>query len=126
VTLKRDSADPWSFLPLSSQQFEILLALVDEDRHGYGILREVSDRTDGTVRLGTGALYTAMARLTVLGLIRETDRRDPADARRRFYTLTALGHRTLQAETARLGDLLVKARRKGVRATATGGPKERS
>jgi DNA-binding PadR family transcriptional regulator len=100
---------------LSAQQFQILLALVDEDRHGYGIIRDVADRTDDAVRLGTGPLYTAIGRLVELGWIAETDRRDADDARRRYYRLTAAGRVALRAEAARLEDLLLQARRKGVR-----------
>lgn len=102
-------------MPLSPQQFEILLSLTDEDRHGYGIIQDVSERTGGAQRLGTGALYTAIARLAAAGLIRETDRVDDADARRRYYRLTAAGRRELAAEVARLDALVAKARQKGVR-----------
>jgi DNA-binding PadR family transcriptional regulator len=119
VALERDDDDPRRFLPLSSQQFEILLALSDRDLHGYGIITDVSERTGGALRLGTGALYTAIGRLVTLGLIRETARRDEADARRRYYTLTRVGHRALAAETARLETLLAKARRKGIRPAPT-------
>jgi DNA-binding PadR family transcriptional regulator len=115
VTQHRDADDLSRFLPLSPQQFEILLALTGQDLHGYGIIRDVSERTEGAVRLGTGALYTAIARMVTAGLIRETNRRDEADARRRYYALTRLGHRTLSAETARLETLVTNARRKGIR-----------
>lgn len=101
--------------PLSAQQFQILLALTDEDRHGYGIIRDVADRTSGAVRLGTGPLYTAMGRLVALGLLAETDRRDADDARRRYYRLTAEGRQALRAEATRLERLLAQARRKGIR-----------
>ena len=99
----------------SSQQFEILLSLTDQDRHGYGIIQDVSDRTGGAVRLGTGALYTAIRSLVSSGFIRETDQKDEADARRRYYRLTAAGRRALELEVARLDELIVKAREKGVR-----------
>ena len=112
VTIDRDARDPARFLPLSPQQFEILLALSDQDLHGYGIL---DASAAAGVRLGTGALYTAIARLVTLGLIRETDRRDEADARRRYYALTATGRAALVAETARLETLVAKARHKGIR-----------
>ena len=102
-------------LPLSHQQFEILLALSDRDLHGYGILD--ASATAG-VRLGTGALYTAIARLVELKLIRETAQRDADDARRRYYALTAPGRAALTAETARLEALVAKARRKGIRPRA--------
>jgi DNA-binding PadR family transcriptional regulator len=100
--------DARRFLPLSTPQFHILLALVDADRHGYGIIRDVAERTTGAVRLGTGTLYTAIAR----------PRRPKAvddDERRKYYRLTALGHAVLQAETARLAALVREAQRKGVR-----------
>jgi DNA-binding PadR family transcriptional regulator len=100
---------------LSPQQFQILLALTDEDRHGYGIIRDVADRTAGVVRLGTGPLYTALRRLADIGCVRETARRDADDERRRYYTLTPAGRRALQAEAARLETLLGQARRKGIR-----------
>ena len=45
--------DALSYLPLSPQQFQILLALSDGDRHGYGIILEIAERTAGSVRLGT-------------------------------------------------------------------------
>ena len=101
--------------PLSPQQFQILLALTDVDRHGYGIIRDVADRSSGALRLGTGALYTALRRLADVGWVRETARRDADDERRRYYTLTLAGRRALQAEAARLGALLGQARRKGIR-----------
>jgi DNA-binding PadR family transcriptional regulator len=107
--------------PLSPQQFHILLALADEDRHGYGIILEVAERTGGAVRLGTGPLYTAIGRLAATGLIEETSRRDRDDERRRYYALTTAGRRMLQTEASRLEALVAQARRKGVRsATAKG------
>lgn len=104
-------ADPRQFLPLSPQQFHILLALADMDRHGYGIILEVAARTNQALRLGTGTLYTALARLVTLGLVADTGRDDD---RRRYYRLTALGRRVLEAEAARLDALVRLARTKGV------------
>ena len=75
--------DPRRFLPLTPQQFHILLALTDGHLHGYAIIRDVADRTGGTVRLGTGTLYTALARLEALALVEESDRRAAAVGRRR-------------------------------------------
>jgi DNA-binding PadR family transcriptional regulator len=112
--------DPRRFLPLTPQQFHILLALTDGHLHGYAILRDVADRTAGTLRLGTGTLYTALARLDALGLVEESDRRPAApedDQRRRYYQLTAVGRAVLGAETERLATLVRHARRKGVKAT---------
>ena len=112
--------DANSGFPLSPQQFQILLALADDDRHGYGIIAEVADRTGGAVRLGTGPLYTAIGRLAELELIQETPRRDEDDSRRRYYTLTAAGRLALRHETARLEALLAQARRKGIRSPLKG------
>jgi DNA-binding PadR family transcriptional regulator len=95
--------DPRRYLPLSPPQFHILLALSETDRHGYGIILDVARRTDGTLRLGTGTLYTALARLVVLTLVADADR---ADDRRRYYRLTPLGRAVLRAETARLETLV--------------------
>ena len=106
--------DARRFLPLSPQQFHMLLALTDADRHGYGIIQDVAERTHGALRLGTGTLYTAIARLVSSGLLVESNRRDQ-DERRRYYRLTPLGRLVLKAETARLQALLEQARRKGVR-----------
>jgi len=109
-----------SFLPLTAQQFQILLALADEDRHGYGIIVEVAARTCGAVRLGTGTLYTAVARLNDLGLVAESTRHHhPDDERRRYYRLTALGRGVLAAEASLLDALVRQARRKGIVPLAT-------
>ena len=112
--------DVTTYLPLSAQQFQILLALSDGDRHGYGIILEISERTAGTVRLGTGTLYTALARLEALALVDESDERAPAeqdDERRRYYRLTPLGRAVLRAETDRLDALVRHARSRGITAT---------
>jgi DNA-binding PadR family transcriptional regulator len=114
-------SDPRAFLPLSPQQFHILLALVDGHRHGYGIILDVAHRTGDTLRLGTGTLYTALARLEQLQLVEESDRRAAArddDDRRRYYRITPLGRSVLRAETARLDALVRHARRKGITAPA--------
>jgi DNA-binding PadR family transcriptional regulator len=113
--------DPRDFLPLTPQQFHILLSLFDGHLHGYAIIREVADRTAGTLRLGTGTLYTALARLEALALVSESARRAAAsedDDRRRYYQLTAAGKAVLSAETERLETLARHARRKGVKPMA--------
>lgn len=109
--------DARRYLPLTPQQFHILLALAGGPLHGYGVLRDVRERTDGAVRLGTGTLYTAIARLDALGLVQESGRRPAAkhdDDRRTYYQLTPLGRSVLQAETARLEALVRLAHRQGV------------
>jgi DNA-binding PadR family transcriptional regulator len=95
--------DARRFLPLSAQQFQILLALLDEDLHGYGILLDVDARTGGTLRLGTGTLYTALAGLEDDGLVAPVRRQTSADSRRRYYRLTPLGRRDSTPWFARHG-----------------------
>jgi DNA-binding PadR family transcriptional regulator len=107
--------NPDSFLPLSPPVFHILLALVDEERHGYGIMQEVMFRTDGQVHLVPGTLYGAIKRLLKQKLIEETDERpDPAlnDERRRYYRMTEFGQRVLGAEATRLARMVEQAQAK--------------
>jgi DNA-binding PadR family transcriptional regulator len=109
--------DPANFLPLSSHQFHILLALTDRERHGYGVIQEIDHRTGGALRIGTGTLYTAIARLVELDLIASTNRTPVVDDRRRYYRLTPLGRAVLRAETTRLETLVRHAHACGVRAS---------
>ena len=98
-----------NFLPLKTNWFHILLSLAAEDQHGYGIMQEVLDRTGGKVRLWPATLYGSLKRLIEAGLIEESgDRpsRELDDARRRYYRLTRLGRRVLDAESARLQELV--------------------
>ena len=97
------------FLPLKTQWFHILLSLAGGEQHGYGIMQEVVDRTAGKVRLWPATLYGSIKRLIEAGLIEESKRRpEPEldDARRRYYRLTALGRRVLNAECDRLQELV--------------------
>ena len=106
---------PENHLPLTPTVFHILLALADEDRHGYGIIQEVKLRTQDRVHLMAGTLYGAIKRLLERGLIVETDDRpDPEldDERRRYYRLTDFGQRVLAAEVARLEEQVQQARSK--------------
>ena len=108
--------DPRSFLPLTPLAFEVLLALADRPRHGYGIILEVGERTDGLIRLRTGTLYVLLQRLAEQKLIDESDKRPDADddSRRKYYSVTPLGRAVLQAEARRLEDVVSEARRKRV------------
>lgn len=113
-----DRAAAEAFLPLPPATFHILVALLDEDRHGYAIIQDVEARTGGALRLSAGTLYRSIARMVEQGLIAEVTRRPPArldDERRRYYRITRLGSRVLQAETARVSVLLDVARAKKVR-----------
>lgn len=108
-------ATPESHLPLAPATFQILLTLVDGDRHGYAIMKEVAERTDGSVRLGPGTLYGALKRLLESGLVEEgSERADPelGDERRRYYRLTSFGLRVARAEARRLEAMVRAARSK--------------
>jgi len=107
--------DPEELLPLTPAVFHVLLALVDAERHGYGIIKEVEARTDGKVRLGAGTLYGSVKRMLSEGLVAESDERpDPEadDERRRYYRLTDFGRRVVSAEARRLEQLVSVAREK--------------
>jgi DNA-binding PadR family transcriptional regulator len=101
--------EPRSFIPLKPQWFHIMLALAGGEQHGYGIMQEVLNRTTGKVRLWPATLYGSIKRLIEADLIAESDDR-PApeldDARRRYYRLTPLGRRVLDAECERLQELV--------------------
>ncbi len=110
--------DPESFLPLTPAMLHTLVALADGDKHGYAILKEVSRRTDGAVRLGPGTLYALVKRAVSDGLIAETDvRPDPAldDERRKYYRLTPRGRRVAIAEIERLESIVTLAHQKKLR-----------
>lgn len=114
---KTPTTDPRSLLPLTPFAFQVLLAISDAPRHGYGIIREVEQRTDGLIRLRTGTLYTLLQRLLDESLIDESDDRphpDDDDKRRRYYALTPFGRTVMQAEARRLESLVGEARRKHV------------
>jgi DNA-binding PadR family transcriptional regulator len=95
--------------------FQILLALVDGDRHGYAIMKDVAAHSAGAVRLGPGTLYGALKRLLEAGLVAEDgERADPelGDERRRYYRLTEFGLAVARAEARRLDAMVRLARRK--------------
>ena len=99
-----------SLLPLTPIAFEILLALVEEDRHGYAILQAVETRLRGKLPLRTGTLYRALARLVEDGLIEELAAPAGTDSRRRVYRITRLGKNIARAEAERLADQVAAAR----------------
>ena len=106
-----------TMLPLLPATFHILVALADEDRHGYAIIQDVAARTDGSIRLSPGTLYRSIQRMLDDGLIVETDERpspEDDDERRRYYRLTTLGTAVAKAEAARLMDLVRMARARGL------------
>jgi len=109
------------FLPLPPSTFHILLALLDQDRHGYAIIQDVEDRTGGELRMSAGTLYRSIARIVEQGLITEVAKRraDDDDARRRYYRLTPLGNAVSRAEMGRLSDLVRLARQRGLTPEST-------
>ena len=109
------SKDPLELLPLTPPVFHILLALCDEERHGYGIMQDVSRQTGDALQLGPGTLYGCLKRMLAAGLVEESDERpDPAldDERRRYYRMTVLGKRVVKAEAQRLASAVMAARSK--------------
>ena len=112
-----DDLLPAALLPLPPATFHILLAVADEDRHGYAIIHEVAARTGGEVRLSAGTLYRSIQRMVEQELIEETAAR-PApeldDERRRYYRITPFGREVALAETERLRAMVRIARASGV------------
>src|SRR5512143_1318354 len=97
-------SNPKELHPLTPAVFNILLALADCEKHGYGIMLEVEANTKGQVLMGPGTLYGSIKRMLQAGLIEESDERaDPQmdDQRRRYYRLTGLGRRVLSLEAER-------------------------
>ena len=107
--------DPASFIPLHQNWFHILLSLVGAEQHGYGIMQEVLERTNGSVHIWPATLYGSLKRLIADGLIEESDERPVAeldDARRRYYRLTRLGRMVLDLECERLQAMVRMVQRK--------------
>src|ERR1700736_3548134 len=102
-------ADSRAHLPLKPVDLELLLALADEDRHGYALVQAIAERTGGLLVLDPGNLYRVIKRLLAEGLVAEAGGREAADAggeRRRYYRLTPLGGRVLAGELERLRALV--------------------
>jgi DNA-binding PadR family transcriptional regulator len=103
---------PEDLLPLAVAVFQILVALADRERHGYGIMQDIAARTDNKMRLSPGTLYGSIKRMLEQGLIQESEERpDPEldDERRRYYRITAFGRRVAGLETERLSKLVSQA-----------------
>ncbi|HMD06037.1 MAG TPA: helix-turn-helix transcriptional regulator [Candidatus Acidoferrum sp.] len=99
--------------PLPSAAFQILLSLAEEDLHGYGIMRQVAEQTDGRVRLGPGTLYSSIQSLLEERLIEELDPREDVELgqeRRRYYRLTSSGRKLARSEAEKLAGFLRVAR----------------
>jgi DNA-binding PadR family transcriptional regulator len=110
------SMKPESLLPLPSATFHILMALSDDDRHGYAIIQDVVASTNGDLKLSAGTLYRSIQRMLEQGLLIETkDRPSPEedDERRRYYRITDFGRTVAKAEALRLQQLVRLARKSG-------------
>jgi DNA-binding PadR family transcriptional regulator len=103
--------------PLPAAAFQILMSLVDDDLHGYEIMRRVEEQTDGRTRIGPGTLYSSIQALLDAGFIAEVASRRDADVneeRRRYYRVTAAGRKAARDEAERLANLLRVARAKNI------------
>ncbi|MEO5926852.1 MAG: helix-turn-helix transcriptional regulator [Bryobacteraceae bacterium] len=103
--------------PLTPPVFHILLALADEERHGYGIMQDVARQTNDALQMGPGTLYGCLKRMLAAGLVEEADERpDPEidDERRRYYRMTTLGEKAVRGEAQRLATALAAAKSKRV------------
>jgi DNA-binding PadR family transcriptional regulator len=107
--------NPEELLPLTPAVFHVLLALADGERHGYAIMQEVAESTGGKIKMGPGTLYGTIKRLLESGLIEESDERPDAgldDERRRYYRLSGVGQKVIQAEARRYAAMVELARGK--------------
>jgi len=114
--MTQKSPGPEAFLPLPAATFHILMAVAEEDRHGYAIIQDVAARTGGELTLSAGTLYRSIQRMLEQGLVVETQER-PApeldDERRRYYRITPLGAAVAKAEATRMAKLVKWARALG-------------
>lgn len=107
---------PPDLLPLAPASFHVLLALSGPPLHGYAVMSAVEELSEGVVTMGPGTLYGTIKRLVDAGMVEETDDRpEDADQRRRYYRLTGLGQRVLDAEVARLRRMIANAGARGIR-----------
>jgi DNA-binding PadR family transcriptional regulator len=107
--------DPRQFLPLSELPFQILLALGSGASHGYGIGKEIAERTSGRLNPTTGSLYQSLKRLRDDGLIEEASPEDATgDSRRKYFQFTQLGRRVMALEVERLQELVSLARNRAL------------
>lgn len=106
----RQPPDPTAALPLTHVAYHVLLALATANRHGYGIIKHVAERTGGRVELEAGTLYAAIKRMKDEGWIEDAPTLAGTDSRRRTYAVTELGREVLLAESRRLEAMVELAR----------------
>lgn len=112
-----------SLLPLSAKDYHVLMVLLDDESHGYGMVKEIEERTDGRISLEAANLYRVIRRLIRDGLVAEADRRATPETeqeeRRRYYRITALGREVLALEAERMRALVDEARTRAIIADST-------
>ena len=109
----RTTPTPDSLLPLKPVVFQVLLSLVDGERHGYALVQDIAERTSAKIDLEPGNLYRILNAMLDEGVIEEAERRaapDRDDERRRYYRITPFGRKVAMAEAARLEDIVAEAR----------------
>ncbi|MHB8806672.1 MAG: PadR family transcriptional regulator [Anaerolineaceae bacterium] len=106
----QSKSDLKSFLPLTEATFFILLSLSSGPKHGYAIMKGVTQISNGRIIFSTGTLYGALKRLLDQGwIVRNGEGEDGGDETsrsRKDYVLTSLGRRILISEVARMKDLV--------------------
>ena len=105
--------DPDVLLPLKPVVFQVLLSLLDGERHGYAIVQDIAERSSARLQIEPGNLYRTLRFMLDETLIEESDRRpspEADDERRRYYRITKFGQRVAAAEAARLVELVADAR----------------
>jgi DNA-binding PadR family transcriptional regulator len=105
--------DPDALLPLKPVVFQVLLSLADGERHGYGIVQEIAERSSARLQIEPGNLYRTLRYMLDEQLIQASGRRPPPgqdDERRRYYRITPFGRKVASAEAARLLEVVADAR----------------
>lgn len=105
--------DATSLIPMNPRDYLVLFSLTDDERHGYGIVKEIERQSGGRVRVDPANLYRTLKRMISIGLVMEADERPASESeneRRRYYRITALGEEVVKLEAARLAELTAAAR----------------
>jgi len=108
-----DGASALRFLPLSAKDYHVLMVLIDRESHGYGMVKEIEERSGNSIRLEAANLYRVIRRLIRDGLVAEADRRPTPETemeeRRRYYRITPLGREVVALEAERMRSLVDEA-----------------
>ena len=117
MAMIQNHGDVEALLPLPPATFHILMAVADEDRHGYAIIQDIASRTGGDLQMSAGTLYRSIQRMLEQGLIIETRERpapEDDDERRRYYRISPFGLAVARAEARRLAQMVKLARARGI------------